>query len=165
MLNPELVKHAPMSNAVDVFKYKGKYKRDAESSEKIPVDGMNPSKFVHVCRFPADKLGAFFNERDADVMEADTIMSSRRPYIIAFKERSCLPGTSALHEPDFGCSARPAGHPGCYMKVKMDTESRFESGSRSSFKWTPPHYWGQKKLLPPEWAALVYPEKKSTTTA
>lgn len=159
MIDPKLAKNAPMDDAVDVFKYAGKYKRDFESSEKVPVDKMDPSKFVHVCRFPVDKIRTFFSG-GGDIMYADSVMAARRPHLVSLKERFCLPGTSAMREPDFGCSAKEYGNrPACYMKVKMDPESRFESGSPSAYHWSPPYYWGEKKLLPKEWAARVYPGK------
>jgi len=157
MLNPTLVKNAPIDNAVDVFKYKGKFARGDWDEPNFST--LKPENFKHACRFPRTTLQSTY-PRNGDITIADHVLAGRKPIDVSLKQKFCLPGTTAMREPDFACSPKESVKPFCYMKTKMDPESRFESGSRSAYKWTPPHYWGETKLLPKEWAKLVFPDKK-----
>lgn len=158
MIDPRLAKSVPIDNAVDVFKYKGKYDRDVW--DPIPVDKMDVKKFVHACRFPMDALrGMFRGGYSNDASLAGSILSARSPGVVAFRQKFCLPGTTAMHEPDYACSSKVSYEPLCYMKHRMDPESRGESESKQSHSWSPPHFWGEAKLLPKEWASKIYPSK------
>jgi hypothetical protein len=154
MLSKKLEKKAPIEDAVDVFKYKGKkYSIDTEEyGREIPVFAED---YEHVCRFPQSELQRHYRSRPG-IFEVKHLLGARKDWAKQLKNKYCKASASRLTEPDMVCVAKSYGNkPECQFLMYRSLEDIAEVGGGRYSAAGP--YWGTKEqMVPQPWRDALY---------